>query len=57
MPLNAVGKATSYGLDGGGDRFLAGRREFSLLDSVQTDFETHPALYPVGTRGSFPGVK
>jgi hypothetical protein len=29
-------------------------QDFSLLHSVQTDSEAHPA-YPVGTGGSFPG--
>jgi hypothetical protein len=32
-------------------------KDFSLLYSVQTDSETHPASYPMSTRGSFPGVK
>jgi hypothetical protein len=30
---------------------------FSLHHRVQTGFETHTASYPVGTRGSFLGVK
>jgi hypothetical protein len=30
---------------------------FSLHHCVQTGFETHPASYPVGTKGSFTGVK
>jgi hypothetical protein len=38
-----------------GFRFLEGQ-DFSLLHSVQTGSEAHPASYPMGTRGSFPGV-
>jgi hypothetical protein len=38
-------------------RFPAGVRDFSLLHSIQTSSEAHPSYYPVGTRGSFPGVK
>jgi hypothetical protein len=34
-----------------------GTREFSLLHSVQTDAEDHPASYPTDTGGSFSGVK
>jgi hypothetical protein len=29
----------------------------SLLYSVQTVIEVHPAYYPMGTGGSFPGGK
>jgi hypothetical protein len=39
-----------------GVRFPAGARDFSLL-SVQTHSRVHPASYPVGNRGSFPGGK
>jgi hypothetical protein len=38
-------------------RFLTEARDFSLLHSVQTGTGTHPASYPMGTRGSFPGDK
>jgi hypothetical protein len=38
-----------------GVRFPAGAGNFSLHHSVQTDFEAHPASYPVGTRGSILG--
>jgi len=31
--------------------------EFSLHRPVQTGSEAHPASYPMGTRGSFPGNK
>jgi hypothetical protein len=45
----------SYGLDGPGS--IPGNVRFSLLHSVQTDSGAYPASYPIGTRGSFPGVK
>jgi hypothetical protein len=32
-------------------------QEFSLLHVVQTGSGAHPASYPMGTGGSFPGVK
>jgi hypothetical protein len=32
-------------------------QEFSLLHNVQTDTGAHPASYPMGTGGSFPGGK
>jgi hypothetical protein len=37
--------------------FLAGARDFSLLHSVQTGSVAHPASYPVGIWGYFPGGK
>jgi hypothetical protein len=37
-------------------RFSAGAWNFSL-HRVQNGSEVHPASYPVGTRGSFPGGK
>jgi hypothetical protein len=40
-----------------GVRFLAWGRYFSLFHSVQTGSEAHPASYPMGTGGSFPGSK
>jgi hypothetical protein len=40
-----------------GVRFPTVVRDFSLLDSVQTDFGAHPSSYPMGTGGFFPGVK
>jgi hypothetical protein len=46
--------ATSYRLDGR-VRFLAAAREFSQLDSVQTNSGTYPASHPMGTGGSSPG--
>jgi hypothetical protein len=32
-------------------------RLLTLLHGVQTDSEAHPAPYPMGTGGSFPGVQ
>jgi hypothetical protein len=40
-----------------GVRVPAEAGNFSLLHRVQTGSGTHPASYPRGTRGSFPGVK
>jgi hypothetical protein len=48
-----------YGLDDRGSRvrFPAGGGNFSLHHRVQNVSGAHPASYPMGTRGSFPGVK
>jgi hypothetical protein len=48
-----------YGLDdlGSGVRFPAGAGNFSLHHRVQNGSGAHPASYPMGTRGSFPGGK
>jgi len=48
-----------YGLDNLGSRvqFPVEAGNFSLHHCVQNGSEAHPASYPVGTRGSFPGVK
>jgi hypothetical protein len=56
---SSVGIALGYGLDDRGSRFRfpVGVRNFSLHHSVQNGFGAHPACYPMGTRGSFPGVK
>jgi hypothetical protein len=47
-----------YGLD---DRVIEVRSptgaDFSSSLCVQTGSEAHPASYPMGTRGSFPGGK
>jgi len=40
-----------------GVRFPAGAGNFSLPHHVQTGSGTHPASYPMGTGGSFPGDK
>jgi hypothetical protein len=55
---SSVGIALGYGLDDRGSRvrFPAGAGNFSL-HRVQNSFGAHPASYPVGTRGSFPGGK
>jgi hypothetical protein len=45
--------AVGYGY---GVRVPAGQ-ELSLLDIVQTGSGAHPASYPMGTGGSFPGGK
>jgi hypothetical protein len=47
-----------YGLKGRGVevRFPAEARDF-FYSSVQTGSEAHPASYPVGTGGSFLGIK
>jgi hypothetical protein len=42
---------------GGGVRVPAGAGNFSLHHRVQNDSGAHPASYPMGSRGSFPGVK
>jgi hypothetical protein len=48
-----------YGLDDRGSRirFPAGAGNFSLHHRVQNGSGAHPAFYPMGTRGSFPGGK
>jgi hypothetical protein len=55
----SVGIALSFGLDDWGSRvrFPVGAGNFSLHHSVQTGSGAHPASYPVGARGSFPGGK
>jgi hypothetical protein len=40
-----------------GVRIPAEAKNFSLHHRVQTGSGAHPASYPVGTRGSFPGGK
>jgi hypothetical protein len=56
---SSVGIALGYGLDdrGSGVRFPAGAGNFSLHHRVQNGSGAHPASYPMGTRGSFPGNK
>jgi hypothetical protein len=51
--------ATDYGLDDRmiGIRLPGGTGNFSLRHRVQTGSEAHPASYPMGTWGSFPGGK
>jgi hypothetical protein len=57
-PDSSVVIATGYGLDDGGFgvRVPLGSR-IPLLHVVQTGSEAHLASYPMGTRGSPPGVK
>jgi hypothetical protein len=52
---SSVGIATRYGLGGPGS--IPAVQDFSLLHSVQTGSGAHPASYPMGTGGSFPGGK
>jgi hypothetical protein len=56
---SSVGIALGYGLDDRGSRvrFPAGAGNFSLHHRIQNGAGVHPASYPMGTRGSFPGVK
>jgi hypothetical protein len=56
---SSVGIALDYGLDNWGSRvrFPAGAGNYSLHHCVQNGSGAHPASYPMGTRGSFPGVK
>jgi len=48
-----------YRLDDRGSRvqFLVGAENFSLHHHVQNGSGAHPASYPMGIRGSFPGSK
>jgi hypothetical protein len=56
---SSVGIALGYGLDDRGSRvqFPEGTGNFSLHHRVQNGSGAHPASYPMGTRGSFPGGK
>jgi hypothetical protein len=56
---SSVGIALGYGLDdrGSGVRFPAGAGNFSLHHRIQNGSGAHPASYPMGARGSFPGGK
>jgi hypothetical protein len=56
---SSVGIALGYGLDDQVStvRFPAGAGNFFLHHRVQNDSGTHPAFYPMGNRGSFPGGK
>jgi hypothetical protein len=57
--ISTVGIALGYGLDdrGSGVRFPVGAGNFPLSRCVQNGSGAHPASYPMGTRGSFPGSK
>jgi hypothetical protein len=56
---SSVGIALGYGLDDRSSkvRFPKGAGNFSLHHRIQNGSEAHPASYPMGTRGSFPGAK
>jgi hypothetical protein len=56
---SSVGIALGYGLHDRGSRirFPAGAGNFSLHHRVQNDSGAHPASYPMGIRGSFPGIQ
>jgi hypothetical protein len=56
---SSVGIALGYGLDDRGSRvrFPEGAGDFSLHHRVQNGSGAHPASYPMGMRGSFPGDK
>jgi hypothetical protein len=49
--------ATGWTIRGSRFRFPAGAGNFSLHHRVQNGSGAHPASYPMGTRGSFPGDK
>jgi hypothetical protein len=55
----SVGIALGYGLDDRDSRvrFPAGAGNLSLHHCVQNGSGAHPASYPMGIRGSFPGGK
>jgi hypothetical protein len=50
------GKVLGYGLDDGGFDSRQGL-SFFLHHCIQTSSGAHPASYPMGTRGFFPGGK
>jgi hypothetical protein len=56
---SSFGIALGYGLDDRGSRvrFPAEAGNLSLHRRVQNGSGAHPAPYPMGTRGSFPGGK
>jgi hypothetical protein len=56
---SSVNIVLGYGLDNWGSRFQfpVGAGKFSLHYHTQSGSGTHPASYPMGTRGSFPGGK
>jgi hypothetical protein len=56
---SSVSTVLGYRPDDWGSRiqFLAGAGNFSLHHHVQNGSGAHPASYPMGTRGSFPGGK
>jgi hypothetical protein len=59
LQYSSLDIALGYGLDDRGSRvrFPAGAGNFSLHHRVKKGSGAHPASYPMGTRGSFPGGK
>jgi hypothetical protein len=59
IPNGSVGIELDYGLDRRGSRVRVpeGAGNFPLHHRVQNGSGAHPASYPMGTRGSFPGGK
>jgi hypothetical protein len=57
--FHTVGIALGYGLDDRGSRVRSpvGAGNSSLHHRVQNGAGAHPASYPMGTMGSFPGSK
>jgi hypothetical protein len=58
-PDSSVGIALGYGLDDWGSRvrFPAEDGNFTVHHRVQNGSGAHPASYPMGARGAFPGDK
>jgi hypothetical protein len=55
---SAVGITTGYGMvDRGVEVRVPMGNEFALLHVVRTGSGVHPTSYPMGTGGSFPGIK
>jgi hypothetical protein len=56
---SSVGIALGYGLDDRGSRVRlpAGAGNFALQHRVQNGSGAHPASYPMGRMGPFPGDK
>jgi hypothetical protein len=54
-----VGIGLGFGLDDRGSRvrFLTGAGNFFLKHRIQNSSGAHPASYPMGIEGSFPGGK
>jgi hypothetical protein len=56
---SSVGIVLGYGLDDQSSRvqFLVRAGKFFLHHCIQSGSGAHPASYPMGARGSFPGDK
>jgi hypothetical protein len=59
ISASSVGIALGYGLDDRGSKFQlqTGAGNFSLHHRIENGSGAHPASYPKGTMGSFPGGK